>query len=302
MALDAARAKAVGDNLYFAVAPLFDKPARDLTEAEAYAILGYLQSQGEIGLYDPAKSKDVPRGQMKVATSMAGVEFWHASGNNGASKFGSVGAYKDASFQPTPAFAVVLYRLAVRLSDQWGATKIVWGGVGHGSGKNAHDCHMAGHCLDFYGATTRRGGTFDVKRDWYLRPVYLKDGKPHPTAGQTGFDRDRWGNDTHTSYRLVTKIAPQPPLVEAGLAFAATLADALLPESQDDYNPRAKDFFLDVYRFISEQCAFGPNDISPAAFKSGSPLKAGYTLHPDYPTQQRRPHNDHIHFQLGSAY
>jgi len=163
---------------------------------------------------------------------------------------------------------------------------------------------MSGHCVDFYGGTTTRGGTFDVKRDWYLRPVYLKDGKPHPADGQTGFDRDRWGNDTHTRYRLAPTSGLQTPLgavVEVGATIAASLAE-MLPASQDDYNPRAKEFFTDVYTFISEQCAFGPNDISPAAFRSGSPLKAGYTMHPDYPTRKRVGHNDHIHFQLGNAF
>jgi hypothetical protein len=264
---------------------LLAKKARDLSEAEAYAILGELHNFGQISLYDPAKCKDAPRGQMKLRTDLMGVEFWHASGNNGASRFGSVGAYKSNDFFPTPQFAVVLCRLAERLRNNWGATEIVWGGIGQGSGKSTVDCHIKGHCIDFYGATTKFG-VFDVKRDWYLRPVYGADGKPHRAATNTGFDYDRWGTDNSTSYRLLVNHDAE--------------------EMPDDdplyYNPRAREFFLDVYSFVSEECAFGPNDISPSAMKGGGKIKAGFTVHPDYPTALRVPHNDHMHFQLGNAY
>lgn len=276
----------MGDNYCKQLAPLFIKPARDLTQAEAFAVLSHLQSIGEIGLYDPKQSATAPRGQMRVATKMAGVEYWQASGNNGASTLGSVGAHKKDDFYPTPQFAVVLYRLAARLKDLWGATKIVWGGVGQGSGKNPVDCHMKGHCIDFYGATTSLGGVFDVKRDWYLRPVYLKDGTVHAANTKTGFDYDRWGHDTQTSYRLLTS-KDEPPK---------------LPADKDYFNPLAKDFFLDVYSFVAEECAFGSNDISPAAFKGGHKMKAGFTIHPDYPTGLRFYHMDHMHFQLGQAF
>jgi hypothetical protein len=60
-------------------------------------------------------------------------------------------------------------------------------------------------------------------------------------------------------------------------------------------NPRARDFFLDVFKFVSEQCAFGQFDISLAALRSGANLMAGFAVYPDYPTLLRRQHNDHIH-------
>ncbi|MGC2660338.1 MAG: hypothetical protein WA324_20485, partial [Bryobacteraceae bacterium] len=100
---------------------------------------------------------------------MAGVEFLRAA--NHGDRNASLGAHSAKEFYPTPSFAVVLYRLALRLRCLWGATKIVWGGVG--TGDVSQGCHHTGHCIDFYGATTARGGTFDVKRDWYLRDVYV---------------------------------------------------------------------------------------------------------------------------------
>jgi hypothetical protein len=273
------------------MAPLFTKPARDLTEPEANSILTYLQREGEVGLYDPKHSGSAPRGQIRMRTTIAGVEYWQASGKNGASRFGSVGAHAVQDFYPTPQFAVVLYKLAVRLRDRWGATKIIWGGIGQGSGLSATDCHAKGHCIDFYGATTSRAGVLDVKRDWYLHPVYLANGKlhappPHKPKDGLAFDYDRWGIDNNTSYRL---LLPTNDVEK-------------MPTEKDYYNTKARDFFCDVYTFVSEQCAFGANDISPASFKAGHTLKAGYTLHPDYPSAKRIGHMDHMHFQLGKAF
>lgn len=263
------------------VIALVTKPARELTSKEAFDLLMYLVSIGEITLDEPIKTDSKgqvispkPGQQVKVRTSLAGVDFLQASGAN-KGRNGSAGAHKTASFQPTPAFAIVLHRFAQRLRDKWGATRIVWGGIGAGSGLHSLDCHMNGTCVDFYGATTSKG-TFDVREDWYLRTVLQKDGKPHPLATN---DNDRWGDDTQTFYRLSNLKEPIDP------------GDAL-----------TRDFFLDVYTFVSEQCMFGSLDISPAAFRSGSPMKAGYTHHPDYPiTQRRRAHNDHVHFQIGPA-
>ncbi len=270
------------------MAQLFTKPARDLTDGEAQSVLTYLQNEREISLSDPKKGPGAPRGQLRMSTTIAGVEFWQASGKNGASRLGQIGARAVPDFLPTPKFAVVLYKFAVRLRDGWGASQIVWGGIGQGSGKNAVDCHMKGHCMDFYGATTTRAGVLDVKRDWYLRPVIGKDGKPHAVDAKEKqeFDRDRWGSDTHTTYRLLNeKEEPEPAASDKGY-----------------YNARAKEFFCDVYTFISEQCAFGSNDIPPASFKAGLRIQAGMTLHPDYPTKQRKGHMDHVHFQLGGAF
>lgn len=258
-------------------AALQSKPARDLTQQEALLVLKFLISRGDIALQEPIK--DLKQRQIKVKTSMAGVQYKHASGtNNGV--FGSVGAQTTSFFQPTPAFAVALYRFAAYLREKWGATEIVWGGIGAGSGKHEKDCHMNGSCVDFYGATTTRGGVFDVRRDWFLRPVYKANGSIHPLA-----DDDRWGNDTNTHYRLLdTPLGPD-----------------LDPNAKGYYNSHGRDFFLDVWTFISEQCMFGKFDVTPAAMRAGGAFMAGYTVHPDYPTFLRRPHNDHIHFQIEEA-
>jgi hypothetical protein len=254
------------------------KSAQSMTAQEAFDVLMYLVDTGEITLEEPVKTNakgaivsPAVNDQIRVRTSMAGIDFYQASGDNGGVN-GSKGAHKVAFFMPTAAFAIVLYRLAVRMRDSWKTTRIVWGGIGHGSGLHKSDCHMTGNCVDFYGATTG-SGTFDVRKDWFLRRVTQKNGKLHPLAPD---DNDRWGNATETFYRFAT--------------------------ATDDEDKEPGEFFLDVYTFVSEQCMFGPFDIPPSSMTTGSPLKAGYTLHPDYPIRdQRRHHNDHIHFQLGQA-
>src|SRR3954471_11026283 len=257
------------------ITALLAKPARDLSNKEAIVLVKYLVATSQMSLQEPIKNDNQER--ILVHTAMAGIQYMHAQGHN-PGNFGSINAAKDAVFFPTPAFAIVLYRLAVRLRDNWGATIIVWGGIGGGSGKHTSDCHMNGHCVDFYGATTTRAGVLDVRRDWARRAVYRKDGHS-PTA----VDGDLWGSDTQTYYRLlVTKDAEERD-----------------PSEKNYYNPNARDFFLDVYTFISEECMFGSLDISPLSLRGGAVIKPGYTVHPDYPTLLRRPHNDHIHFQLG---
>jgi hypothetical protein len=279
MALGIGRAlQALGNTLFSRVLPLMTKPARELSPEEAFNLLIYLVIKGELDLVDPLRTgpegdiiSHKPGKQLKVRTTIAGVDFHQAAEHN-PGRNGSVNARKTPYFQPTPEFAIVLYRLALSLRDNWGATRIVWGGIGAGSGKHSLDCHMIGTCVDFYGVTTQQRA-FDVREDWFLRTVYKQDGKKHPMVSD---DNDRWGNDTHTFYRL-----------------------ALSTDPQDDL---ARDFFQDVYQFISEECAFGPFDIPPSGFQSGAPMGPGYTIHPDYPgINLRRHHNDHMHFQLGQA-
>ena len=251
--------------------------AIDLTDEEAFNLMMYLAVTGEIELADPIKLDAAgnyishkPGQQTRLRTAMAGVEYYRAAlPNKGIN--GSAGAVKMPHFEPNPRFAIVLHRLAVRLAQNWGATRIIYGGIGKGSGENALDCHMNGTCCDLYGAITAKG-VFDVRRDWFYRTVYDAAG-----AKRKGGGWDRWGDATETYYRL-----------------------AASPD-QSDCLPR--DFFLDVYTFISEQCMFGSNDISPASFRSLGAIRHGYTLHPDYPNvRKRQGHNDHIHFQTGPAF
>lgn len=263
---------------------LLKKAARDLTQQEAFDLFIFLVEQDEISVVDPIKTNDAgevtslkPGRQVKIQTTIAGVDFFKARGINPGAN-GSAGATQMASFTPTPAFAVVLYRLANWLSSEWQITRIVYGGIGAGGGANATDCHMTGHCVDFYGATTQGGQDFDVRRDWWTRTVYRKDnGKPHASNGW-----DRWSNDTNTYFRL-----------------------AISNDAQDQVPAQ---FFSDVYEFVTEQCTLGP-DIADDLFRNGHPLRPGTVMHPDYPVAGvpgvvagRRGHNDHIHFQLGNAY
>ncbi len=261
--------------------PLYIKPARELTDTDALAVLLNLQSIGDIALPDFKADARTPPRQIKMSTKVAGIQYLQASGNNRGA-FGSVGATKRPDFMPSPPFALVLYKLAVFLHDQWGATSIVWGGIGAAGAGKSDDCHQNGHCVDFYGADTTTGGVFDVRRDWYRRGVYQKvSGKRHALKPDSD---DRWGIDFATYYRLAQNTDPEK-----------------LVGASDYFNPKAGDFFADVYEFVNGQCAQGRYDIAPDSFRNGEPLKAGWTIHPDYPTILRRSHNDHMHFQLGST-
>ena len=209
-----------------------------------------------------------------MRTTIAGVEYWQASGKNGAS----------GSVQPAPTPSRTFTPPAVRRGSlqAGGSSARPLGrepdnldGIGHGSGASATDCHSKGHCIDFYGATTSRAGVLDVKRDWYLHPVYLANGKlhpppPHKPQDGLAFDYDRWGIDNQTSYRL---LLPKDEVEK-------------LPSAKDYYNTKARDFFADVYTFVSEECAFGSSDISPASFKAGTKPQARMYAAPRLPVRR----------------
>src|SRR5688500_7726139 len=121
---------------------LLHKPARDLTPQEAFDLLMHHVEQGHIEMVQTPRENE--RGQvtthfvnqnMQVTPHLAGVHYAHVTG-------------QDRIMTPKPEFAVMLYRLAVWLSDACGVTKIVWGGIGAGSGKNKVDCHSDGRCID----------------------------------------------------------------------------------------------------------------------------------------------------------
>jgi hypothetical protein len=250
------------------------KAARDLSKPEAFQLLMHHVFHGRIVLAEPVKFDKTgtiltpkPGNQVLVRTSMAGVDFYHASGAYNP-KSGTSGAWKDKSFAPTPAFAIVLFRLATFLAKDWGCTQIIWGGIGHGADNKSLNCHQVGTCVDFYGATTSKG-KFDVVADWSLAPIYKSDGTAAAKSGQ----EDRWGSATKTYYRLRASL-----------------------------DSPAYDFYLAVYKFVSEQCT-SDGDSSPSVFGQNQPLAAGQTHHPDYPVPARRGgHRDHMHFQLGPAF
>lgn len=232
-----------GVQLFEALAPFSKEPAassksgRDLSRQEAFDLMMYHVVQGEIVLNEPVKldgkgkiSNPSPNRRVKVRTTMVGVEFYHASSKTNF-KNGSTGATKVAEFEPTPAFAIVLLRFAKVLKKEWGATRIVWGGIGHGADGKRKNCHGEGTCVDFYGATTQRG-TFDVLADWALKPIYLPNGKR----------RAPWGDaESPTSYRL--RAAGDQP---------------------------AYQFFLDVYEFAKKECTDGPGTASTSIGKPSS--------------------------------
>jgi hypothetical protein len=247
------------------------KPARDLTAQEAFDLMMHLAYSGEIelvGSIHTDKSGRItnprPAQKLLIKTDISGVSYYRASSK------GFVGNYKHPHFAPTPAFAIVLYRLARVMKSNWGATRIVWGGIGAGHDGKSRNCHEVGTCMDFYGAVTQRG-IFDVLKDWGRKPIFNSDGTPHAKSADHD---DLWGNDGHTHYRL------------------RLLAD-----------PSAYLFFASVYAFAHEQCTVGRADFGPASFASGGAIGSGTIIHPDYPgSKLRKSHQEHMHFQLGNAY
>lgn len=246
------------------------KPVRDLSEQQAFDLLMHLVYWGEVFVDEifraDASGRLVhpkPGQQLKVGTRMAGVDFYRASNK------GFPGNHSTPTFTPTPAFALVLYRLAKRLGGgYYGATRIVWGGIGHGGEGKLRNCHEIGTCVDFYGAYTRHG-TFDVLADWGKKPIFKSDGKPRAVPNWTD---DKWGNASDTYYRLRAS--------DPGLAYY---------------------FFADVYKFAFEQCTVGSTDVPE--LKEGQSVMAGTIIHPDYARADlRRSHLEHMHFQLGQAF
>ena len=181
--------------LWTEILPLLSEPARDLSDDDAFELMMYLVGTGDITLFDKLvkdKSGNItshkPGVQTRIVPVIAGIPFLKARGSNPGPN-GSLGATQQQYFAPTPAFAIVLYKLAKMLANDWGATQIVYGGIGAGGNANVTDCHSTGHCVDFYGANTKKGN-FDVRQDWWMRPVYDSAGNLHASEGN-GWTMDR---------------------------------------------------------------------------------------------------------------
>ncbi len=117
-----------------------------------------------------------------------------------------------------------------------------------------------------------------------------------------------WGKGSPEQCQLVLQPADHWGRARKGLqAYAKNRllvtrdAEERLLSDKSYINPRARDFFLDVFQFIHDQCTAISGDIAPSAIRAGASMQHGVTFHPDYPIILRRPHNDHMHFQLGQA-
>jgi len=188
-------------------------PVRTLSDDDAFELMMDLAELGEITLFDKVVTDNFGKitshragQQTKIVPMMAGLPFLKARGDNHGPN-GSVSAVQQTFFAPTPSFAIVLYKLAKMLIDDWGAKQVVYGGIGVGGNAAVTDCHSTGHCVDFYGADTKRG-SFDVRQDWWSRPVYDSAGNIHPSEGK-GWALDKWKNETNTYYRLAMSPEPQ---------------------------------------------------------------------------------------------
>jgi len=244
--------------------PGTNKPARDLTDQEAFDLLIHLVYRGELMLDEKIRTDaagkiiyPTPGKQMRVRARMSGIEYTHATNP------------KIHHFTAKPALAIALYRMAQKLNGgYYGVTEIVWGGaIGYGHEGKRANCHEIGTCIDIYKASMRFG-TFDVYKDWGLRPVHKPDG----TVVQ-GDHGDPWADATKTYYRLREK--------EDGVKYY---------------------FFIELYRAGVEQFTIGPTD--NLDLEEGKPVKEGANIfHPDYPAMGlRRSHQEHMHFQIGPSY
>jgi hypothetical protein len=233
-------------------------PARNMTILEARDVVVYLAVQWEFTIKELDISDDMkviaPKAEEATLVTIepntiAGVPFVLDNG-------------KDFPLKPvTLKFAVVLWRLATLLKDEWGATRIFTGGIGIGRDDSPGDCHNKGRCVDFFGADTNRG-SFRVERDWgnrtFIRPDKVKTNSWVGYRGKEAF----W-------YRL--KHQAGPPANDA-----ATL------------------FFETIYKFAQEQC----RDIDGMPTDIG---ERSFIMHPDHPDPKREQHRNHIHFQLGAT-
>jgi hypothetical protein len=244
--------------------PGTSKPARDLTDQEAFDLLMHLVFRGEIMLDEKIRTDaagkivyPVPGKQMRVRARMSGIEYKHATNPT------------IRHFTAKPALAIALYRMAQKLNGgYYGVTEIVWGGaIGYGHEGKKANCHEIGTCIDIYSASMRFG-KFEVAKDWGLRPVFKSDG----TRVQAN-DVDPWGDATKTFYRLREK--------DNGVKYF---------------------FFIELYRAGVEQFTIGPTD--NLDLEEGKPVKEGANMfHPDYPgIDLRRSHQEHMHFQIGPSY
>ena len=111
-----------------AAQPLLQKPARDLTRQEAWILIEYHVLSGQMKLAEGFGNGNEDR--VRVETLIADVQFLQQNDKGHTTRWGSGTPRKAPSFYPTPQFAIVLYRLAVWLKSRWGASTIVWGGIG----------------------------------------------------------------------------------------------------------------------------------------------------------------------------
>ena len=156
---------------------------------------------------------------------------------------------------------VLIVRFAQYLHREWGATAIHWGGLG--AGRTAGDRHVEGLAMDFHGAVTS-AGEFNVWRDWGEKRVPKEIG---------GDSRGKWpATATRTSYRLAVD-----PLDLANFAL----------------NACAREFFADVYQYLTTQASHKSNEDTPRIGQRSA------ILHPDTPFPSYRPgHQDHIHTDI----
>ena len=259
-------------------------PARDLTKAQALAIVAAIHTQGSITL-KPGPVID-PSGTITSPTPTTAVDI---GSTIGAVTFKSVD-FGDKRFPANhPRFPynpiaspllgldvrhlVGIIRLATHLNATFGVTEIHHSGIS-GARDPRGDCHRQGRACDFVGAVGTFNGTpfhLTILNDWSSKSV---PNLAHPANRRL----PDWPTGTRTlEYRLASDPA----------------ADAF-----------ARDFFLDLYGFVASE--FQDRTQAPGQTTQASVIGAASSImNPDHPTSApgtkngREAHGGHIHFQIG---
>jgi hypothetical protein len=139
------------------------KPARDLTDEEALAVLGL------------TKADLNANGRLDLKPMVEGVEFQYCGGGKCA---------PSTTRNLSPKFVVFLHRFASFLKDTFDAVSVQHAGMWPaGKGQISHD---AGIALDFDGITTADGTVYSVLNDWGMKPKSGSGYRLH--SGDKGYD------------------------------------------------------------------------------------------------------------------
>lgn len=240
----------------------FNVPARNLTQEQARDILLYLMGQSRLMLDPvPAQTKGGihprPGDRIKINPNIIdGVLY--SSGSKAP-------AYID---NLDSRMAVVLYRLAKLLNNQFLAVEIKHMGIGHGRGGSG-DCHNTGRALDFAGIVNLTD-SYTVLSNWGSRPIPSL--KPIPGHKPSSFWPE---SETKPTYRL-----------RAGDGVPFVL-------------------FRAVYEFATRECQdlSQDPDSGPTAPTPSQIGQRSFVCHPDHPSAKlRAAHQNHIHMQIGHTF
>ena len=140
-----------------------DKPARQLTLAEAQDLMQKYANAGVISIYDDGSGRIDHR--MSIGSTVAGVDHNYLTSVGDNSRI----THRDRIDNLDPRFGVYLVRLS-QLMRAMGVDEMLDAGITHG-GSNPNDVHNQGRAIDVVGLRNDRGDLdLNVLRDWGNKP------------------------------------------------------------------------------------------------------------------------------------